>query len=129
VLEALLKKNRIPLPKEEPLVQKYEEKEDGVIYEGEMTYNITESNMKRAERQIKELTELNVNHKEEIKRLKNQLSSYERPKPPTPQKSQHNKENLQDEDLVAEIQEYRETQQRLLEQLESNATQIERLTH
>lgn len=28
---------------------------------------------------------------------------------------------------MAEIQEYRETQQRLLEQLESNATQIEKL--
>jgi hypothetical protein len=34
-----------------------------VIYEGEMTYNVTQSNMKRAERQIKELTEINVNHK------------------------------------------------------------------
>lgn len=59
-----MKKNRIAVPKEEPLIEKIEEKEDGVIYEGEMTYNVTESNMKRAERHIKELTELNVNHKE-----------------------------------------------------------------
>lgn len=90
-----------------------------------MTYNVTQANMHRAEKQIKELTEMNVNHKEEIKRLKNQLSSYERPKPPTPQKSIHNREN---EEMLVEIQEYRETQNKLMEQLENSASQIEKLT-
>lgn len=61
-----MRKHRIQVPKEEVVVMamgKVEEKDDGVIYEGEITYNITQSNMKRAEKQIKELQELNVNHK------------------------------------------------------------------
>jgi myosin heavy subunit len=131
VLEALLKKHRIPIPKEEQadLPPKVEEKDDGVIYEGEMTYNITQSNMKRAEKQIKELQEMNVNHKEEIKRLKSQLSSSERPKPPTPQKPPTREAmHGSSEEFMAEIEHYKDNQEKLIQELEAQADKIEKLT-
>ena len=43
---------------------------DGVYMEGEMTYNVTENNIKKAENQIMNLKEENYQIREERDRLK-----------------------------------------------------------
>ncbi len=82
----VLKKNKISIPAEEQYIQgqsikrssSRDEKMDGVYYEGEMTYNVTENNIKQAENQIMNLKEENYQIREERDRLKEQLKEKER---------------------------------------------------
>jgi len=88
-LEALLKENNIPIPKEtnetEVLTsfRRGNESERGYIqnnpdmvnYDGQETYNITRNNLSNAEGKIIELTQVAENQKNEINRLRAELEN------------------------------------------------------
>ena len=84
----VLRESKIQIPAEEQYVQGHslrrsssrDEKMDGVCMEGEMTYNVTEKNIKQAENQILNLKEENYQIREERDRLKEQLKEKERSK-------------------------------------------------
>ena len=66
-LEKILRKNKIPVPEEEfdtSMRQKEEDRIDGVCLEGELTYNISDKNFSKVNKEVAVLREVNGQQKE-----------------------------------------------------------------
>ena len=74
-LERLLRRHKIAIPDEEVerAAEKREEGMDGVYLEGELTYNVTEKNIAKAQEEVAALREVDRKQKEEIVWLKSEL--------------------------------------------------------